>query len=232
MIFLKNSLKKRNIVNYIVTLLFVIFFLNISLIVKTYLNNTIYEITNTVENRTVTINDNIPCSEFNNIENIKCTNNEIKTFILFNTRDDLNNNLDKFNDEYDISISEFTDSDLQVIIKYINYLLLIIFFVLLLIIFIIAIQFNNDDISIVKILRAIGYTKMKILLKNLSSLLMIITSIFILSFVFIILINIFIIHLVSILEIIQLYLFQYLIIIVLISLVYLISYKLMSNKLK
>ena len=176
MIFYKNILKKEKIISYIFLITIISLFSLGVIFVKDYLQVKQNKINNSIEKRTIIVDDIIEC---NNYMIEKCEYEDSITKVL------VKNIKNKEEVMKSIGENHFLYTDSSDIDKYdffvdsMNILFCITLISFLVMLFTLIIQFNKDDEQTIKIMRCIGYSKIKVFTINYFILFSILCGIFI-----------------------------------------------------
>lgn len=232
MIFLKNLLMKKGIKRYLFTIFIVILFSLFLISLNNYMNNYKERIRNDIIKRTIIIADDYDCQiKINHISSCEASDEGYK--IIVDDVDNLEKVAKELDKNYNILINEINDDNLGNIITFLQIISLLFFITCIIIELIMIIQFYKDDEKINRILRCIGYSKLKLYIINTFLLIVIFSIIYFIPYILLLIIdNIFVIDLeLKILS--YTYLLQYLVTIINIMVIYyifLVSMK--KNKLK
>ncbi len=192
MIFLKNIMKKSTIKWYIISLISIIIALLLFWSLNNYLNLKQTKTLNQPVYRTIIFEENDDILDIinhdNNIEEVSCDLDctlVVKEYRYLNVVEDI---LNKKNIKYE----KFSPpNEEQVLFKLIDFILPTLFISFIIIFSVYVFQFISDDILTIRMLRTVGYSKLKILQKYLMAFLELFNIIFFLAVILFLIISFF-----------------------------------------
>ncbi len=230
MIFLKNTFKKKNVVGYFWTLLVLFLGLLLLTTVQYGLKKIMLEKYHSIEFRTIITEKIEDVDVLESIKKLKCVeeitdNDKDTTKIIINDYRNSKKVTAILADKYDYFVNNMGKNDTMSFLNLINISLFLVIGAVYIIVGIIIFQFNNDDKENMNILRALGYSKIKLFLIQLSCLLLFFTIIFGIDLIIEIILNIFITKYLVINNMVFLYyLFILLSLYLIVTIIYSISY--------
>ena len=181
MLFIKSMSKKKNFKGYMFSIFMITLGLMIFNLMYIKIDTTYNNLKNQLMYRTIYISEKI---DFKNIDYIDSyIYDENSTIVVVKEYNDIQKLINTLNKDTDYEIN-IPDNENKVLFYSIKILIYTMYIALIIISLIYIIQFINDDIKTIKILRRIGYNKLDIIYRYLTSLLSLYTIIFLISLAF------------------------------------------------
>lgn len=182
MIFLKNTLKKKNVVGYFLTLLVLFGGLLLLITIQNGLQSILNEKYKDIEFRTIVAEKITDTKILNSIKNLKCVEeireDDEETTIILDSYKNSKKVIHFLDGKYDYFVNTMGENKVMTFLKLINFSVIFITIVVYTIVAIIIFQFNNDDKDAMNILRVLGYSKTKLFFIQFSCLLLFFSFVF------------------------------------------------------
>ncbi len=183
MIFLKNTFKKKNVIGYFLTLFVLFCGLLLLITVQNGLQSILNEKYKDIEFRAIVVEKIEDIKILDSINDLKCVEEIIEddietTTIILDNYKNSKKVIPFLEGKYNYFVNTMGENKIMTFLKLINFSVIFIIVVVYIIVAVIIFQFNNDDKENMNILRALGYSKVKLFFIQLSCLFLFFSFIF------------------------------------------------------
>lgn len=232
MLFFKNIIKRDKIRNYIIILVSMLVILCTMECVHLYTKNKKLELLNSVDQRTVIFLDYIDCKSMQNYEIEKCYIENDETIVILKNLNEKKKVEEYFNEEYSLLIFGGRDTEMNTVINLLSKLAVSIIILITIIIMIVELILVKEDFKIFKMLRNIGYSRIKLLWKNIVAINLFYTTIILLSSIIIFIEYLLFNSYIRNLPIVRYFVFTLIIVYIIINIEYIMIYYLFNHSTK